>query len=168
AFLRRTSSSPPEGSCAARTGLATGPRRARPGCGPDPDHDRPGIPGATARPARLAPNAGQPDGEPALIGPRLGRRSRDPRSRPARRSPRWLGGIECLESRIALASPASYSLVGGALSGIGTTAAQTGHFATDGFGDLARIGRLPVVGIGAPGAGHPMTDGFGDLVRLVP
>jgi hypothetical protein len=98
-----------------------------------------------------------------MIDPRLVRRSRDPRSRPARRSRQWLGDIECLESRIALAFSASYSLVGVALSGIGTTAAQMGHFVTDGFGDLARIGRVPVIGISAPGARHLATDGFGDL-----
>jgi hypothetical protein len=98
-----------------------------------------------------------------MTDPRFGRRPRDPRSRPARRSLRWLGGVECLESRIALAVSASYSLAGGALSVIGTTAAQTGRFATDGFGDLARNGHLPVIGIGAPGAGHLAPHGFGDL-----
>jgi hypothetical protein len=140
-------------------GLAIGSRRARPRCGPDPDDQRPGIPGTTARPARPAPDAG-PEEESAMIDPRFGRRPRDPRSRPARRSPRWLGGIECLESRIALASS---SLAGGALSVIGTTADQTGHYAPDGFGDLARIGHLPVIGISAPGAGHLVTRGYGDL-----
>jgi hypothetical protein len=104
-----------------------------------------------------------PEEESAMIDPRFGRRPRDPRSRPARRSPRWLGGIECLESRIALSFSASYNLAGGALSAIGTTAAQTGHFATDGYGDLVRIGSLPVIGIGAHGAGQHATDGFGDL-----
>jgi hypothetical protein len=37
-------------------GPAIGSRRARSVCGPDPDYDRTGISGATARPARLAPD----------------------------------------------------------------------------------------------------------------
>jgi hypothetical protein len=37
-------------------GPAIGSRRARPGCGPNPDHYRTGISGATACPARLAPD----------------------------------------------------------------------------------------------------------------
>jgi hypothetical protein len=109
-----------------------------------------------------------PEEESAMIDPPFGRRPRDSRSRPARRSPRWLGGIECLESRIALAFSASYSLAGGALSAIGTTAAQTGRFATDGFGDLVRIARHPVIGTTVGQTGHLMTDGFGDLVRIAP
>jgi hypothetical protein len=141
-------------------GPAIGSRRARPERAPDPDH--PGIPGTTARRARPCPDAG-PEEESAMIDPRFGRRPRDPRSRPARRSPRWIGGFECLESRIALAVSASYSLASSAHLVIGTTVAQTGHFATNGFGDLARLGRLPVIGINAPRAGHVATDGFGDL-----
>jgi hypothetical protein len=108
-----------------------------------------------------------PQEESAMIDPRFGRRARDPRSRPARRSPRWLGDIESLESRIGLAVSTSYGLAGSALSAIGTTAAQKGHVATDGFGDLARIGRLPVIGITVAQTGHLMTDGFGDLAPIV-
>jgi hypothetical protein len=40
-------------------GPAIGSRRARPVYGPDPDHDRPGLSGATACPARLASTARQ-------------------------------------------------------------------------------------------------------------
>jgi hypothetical protein len=108
-----------------------------------------------------------PEEESAMIDPRFGRRPRDPRSRPARRGPWWLEGIECLESRIALAFSASYSLAGGAVSVIGTTAAQAGHLTTDGFGDLAPIGRLPVIGTTVAQTGHLMTDGFGDLAPIV-
>ena len=52
AFLRRVVSSSPEGRRADRMGPASGSRRDRLGCGPDPDHDRPGLSGATARLAR--------------------------------------------------------------------------------------------------------------------
>jgi hypothetical protein len=43
AFLRWMVSSPPEGSRAVPSALATGPRRAHPVFGPAPDHDRPGT-----------------------------------------------------------------------------------------------------------------------------
>jgi hypothetical protein len=122
----------------------------------------------TARSARIAPMPAGPEEQFAMIDSRFSRRPRDPRSRPARRILRWLGGIECLESRIALAFSASHSLAGGALSIIGTTAAQTGRFPTDGFGDLVRIARLPAIGTTVGQTGHLMTDGFGDLVRIAP
>ena len=98
-----------------------------------------------------------------MIDARFGRRPQNTQSRPARRSLQWLRSIECLESRIALAFSASYSMVGVALSGIGTTAAQTRHFATDGFGDLARIGRHPVIHTSVAQTGHAAPYGFGDL-----
>jgi hypothetical protein len=104
-----------------------------------------------------------PEEQSAMINPRFVRRPRDPRSQPARRSLRWHGAIECLESRIALSFSASYSLVGSAVSAISTNAAQTAHAAPYSFGDLAPTGRLPVIGTTVAQPGHAAPEGFGDL-----
>jgi hypothetical protein len=120
------------------------------------------TPAFSARTARMPASQAK---EFAMINLRFGRQPQDLRSRPARRRLRWLEGIECLESRVGLASSGSFSLAGSALSVISTTA-QIGHFTPHGFGDLKQIGRHPATSIGAPGAGHFVGHGYGDLKQI--